>query len=202
MYKLIGAAFLLLGAEQVTAQTLVGATTIRITHASGNDYLQLAEAIFTDSANTNVSPLATRSSFSVYPGPTSDYYGTQNLIDGVTNNSDDLYHSAGTSSNEFVQFTFATPQDLASLTLFGRVTLATGRNIYNVVIRDANGVSLFNQTLDAREASLTNSPVTVTFDRAVGAVPEPATWAMMLLGFGAIGTSLRRRKVMHSIEAT
>lgn len=28
---------------------------------------------------------------------------------------------------------------------------------------------------------------------AAGAVPEPATWAMMLLGFGAIGGSLRRR---------
>ncbi|TCP30061.1 PEPxxWA-CTERM sorting domain-containing protein [Sphingomonas sp. BK235] len=31
--------------------------------------------------------------------------------------------------------------------------------------------------------------------RAVGAgaVPEPATWAMMILGFGLVGTSLRRR---------
>jgi len=29
---------------------------------------------------------------------------------------------------------------------------------------------------------------------AVGAVPEPATWAMMLLGFGAIGMALRRSR--------
>ena len=27
-----------------------------------------------------------------------------------------------------------------------------------------------------------------------GAVPEPATWAMMLIGFGAMGVSLRRRR--------
>lgn len=27
-----------------------------------------------------------------------------------------------------------------------------------------------------------------------GAVPEPATWAMMLLGFGAIGAAMRRRR--------
>lgn len=27
-----------------------------------------------------------------------------------------------------------------------------------------------------------------------GAVPEPATWAMMLLGFGAVGFTLRRRR--------
>jgi hypothetical protein len=29
---------------------------------------------------------------------------------------------------------------------------------------------------------------------AVAAVPEPATWAMMLLGFGAVGGSIRRRR--------
>jgi len=29
---------------------------------------------------------------------------------------------------------------------------------------------------------------------SVAAVPEPATWAMMLLGFGAIGFTMRRRK--------
>lgn len=28
----------------------------------------------------------------------------------------------------------------------------------------------------------------------VAAVPEPATWAMMILGFGFVGTALRRRK--------
>ena len=27
-----------------------------------------------------------------------------------------------------------------------------------------------------------------------GAVPEPATWALMLVGFGAVGVSLRRRR--------
>jgi serralysin len=30
---------------------------------------------------------------------------------------------------------------------------------------------------------------------STAAVPEPATWAMMLLGFGAVGYSMRRRKV-------
>lgn len=30
---------------------------------------------------------------------------------------------------------------------------------------------------------------------ATGAVPEPATWAMMLLGFGGIGFAMRRKQV-------
>ena len=33
------------------------------------------------------------------------------------------------------------------------------------------------------------------------AVPEPATWAMMLIGFGGIGVSLRRRKRMVFAQA-
>lgn len=35
--------------------------------------------------------------------------------------------------------------------------------------------------------------VTLTSEAAVAAVPEPATWAMMLAGFGMIGFALRRR---------
>lgn len=34
----------------------------------------------------------------------------------------------------------------------------------------------------------------VRIDTTIGAVPEPATWAMMLVGFGAMGVSLRRRR--------
>lgn len=34
----------------------------------------------------------------------------------------------------------------------------------------------------------------LTFSPARTSVPEPATWAMMLLGFGAIGFQMRRRK--------
>lgn len=33
-----------------------------------------------------------------------------------------------------------------------------------------------------------------------GAVPEPGTWAMMLLGFGAIGYSMRRRKTSARLQ--
>lgn len=33
-----------------------------------------------------------------------------------------------------------------------------------------------------------------TFTPLAGAVPEPATWAMMMLGFGVVGLSMRRRR--------
>lgn len=39
----------------------------------------------------------------------------------------------------------------------------------------------------------------ITFTRIESAVPEPATWAMMLIGFGAIGLAVRRRRSAPSL---
>lgn len=36
----------------------------------------------------------------------------------------------------------------------------------------------------------------LVFDTSVSAAPEPATWAIMILGFGVVGTALRRRRVL------
>lgn len=35
--------------------------------------------------------------------------------------------------------------------------------------------------------------------RATAAVPEPATWALMLLGFGGMGVSMRRRRSVNAL---
>ena len=43
---------------------------------------------------------------------------------------------------------------------------------------------------------------TVKVTELVGAVPEPATWAMMLLGFGAVGGAMRiRRRSAQAVSA-
>lgn len=41
--------------------------------------------------------------------------------------------------------------------------------------------------------------VTATSSAVAGAVPEPATWAMMLFGFGGIGFAMRRRLKVRTI---
>lgn len=53
------------------------------------------------------------------------------------------------------------------------------------------GVSNFGDT--AFQSALAFSGLKVA-NVEIGAVPEPSTWAMMLLGFGAIGFQLRRRR--------
>jgi hypothetical protein len=37
---------------------------------------------------------------------------------------------------------------------------------------------------------------------ATGAVPEPGTWLMLLLGFGAIGFGMRSRKARHNVAVS
>jgi hypothetical protein len=59
-----------------------------------------------------------------------------------------------------------------------------GQSIANVSFSSSAGIA------DVRQVRLSESQMT-------SAVPEPATWAFMLLGFGAVGFSARRKR--HSI---
>jgi hypothetical protein len=55
-----------------------------------------------------------------------------------------------------------------------------GQSIRSVAITTAGGIQ------DIRQIRLDQA--------TVAAVPEPGTWALMLVGFGAVGASLRRRR--------
>jgi hypothetical protein len=57
------------------------------------------------------------------------------------------------------------------------------------------------QTIDFRYRGLGITAADFGVDRVfvTAAVPEPGTWAMMLLGFGAIGASMRRRRRVSAI---
>lgn len=67
----------------------------------------------------------------------------------------------------------------------------TDPNLNPVVRFDVTGDHVASLT-SLRLRSTTNAFETDNF--AINAVPEPATWAMMLLGFGAIGFGMRRRR--------
>jgi len=47
--------------------------------------------------------------------------------------------------------------------------------------------------IDAGSGQTYDLPFRINGTVATGAVPEPATWAMMLIGFGALGFTMRRR---------
>lgn len=76
----------------------------------------------------------------------------------------------------------------------GLVT-AAGTNV-NLFFQDSGGSYRINTT-----SPFTSSFVEATSSGAVAAVPEPATWAMMLLGFGAIGFQARRVRSLRRSAA-
>ncbi|MEO6151662.1 MAG: PEPxxWA-CTERM sorting domain-containing protein [Croceibacterium sp.] len=58
---------------------------------------------------------------------------------------------------------------------------------------NANNTDVITVTdrLNSNSTGLSNAAL---FKTGSGAVPEPATWAMMLFGFGGVGFAMRRRK--------
>jgi hypothetical protein len=80
-------------------------------------------------------------------------------------------------------------------TLLGSWSTASGQNFLGRSVSGPSVVSGQSYTLAFR--GLSTSDNTVFLDKVSasvsGAVPEPATWGMMILGFGLVGMSMRRR---------
>jgi PEP-CTERM motif len=104
---------------------------------------------------------------------------------------------------EFNAALFSNPAPNTVLFDFGGLSI-----ILNQQIRNGDGLNSLGITTNAINVGfnnfvagtgLANGNIIIGQTRAgvtagVAAVPEPATWAMMLIGFGAMGVSMRRRK--------
>ena len=80
-------------------------------------------------------------------------------------------------------FKFQLPSQQSLTTSFGPVTSTSIVTTFPLV-GTSNGFLLFNSSSNVQFSGVVAS---------VAAVPEPATWAMMIAGFGLAGAALRRR---------
>lgn len=128
---------------------------------------------FTFNATTNTISNVTYSAAGIGSGS----FGTFNFTSGTVDSPTQLTFS-GDGHGDFDTFVFA-----QSLALGGTDAITGG----------------FYSTSDTRLAVSAGGSVT---SLVKGAVPEPATWAMMLLGFGAIGFAMRRRSQPENYSLT
>lgn len=108
--------------------------------------------------------------------------------------SPDSVGQGGIGFNNTLKFKFYTAN--------GDISLA-GVNIWGGPgVQVGNGAQTFGTTVNydfgndiVNKIEFSSGGNSFEFDKLAGiAVPEPATWAMMIIGFGAAGAMLRRRR--------
>jgi hypothetical protein len=83
---------------------------------------------------------------------------------------------------------------------FGGISFSTVSASYNLT--DFTGsMSILTSTNDPGGSGGNSVPIDISVSREVGSVPEPASWAMMLIGFGGLGALLRRRRGQVALTA-
>ena len=108
---------------------------------------------------------------------------TQDLGFTVSLNGTDIgawLVSAGTNSNAFANLAYS----FAPISAFGG-------NSYTVALRVTQGLCLGCGNVDLNQVGRVDLS-----GASGGGVPEPASWALMILGFGATGAALRRRRLV------
>nr|WP_310525357.1 PEPxxWA-CTERM sorting domain-containing protein [Polymorphobacter sp.] len=76
--------------------------------------------------------------------------------------------------------------DLGTGTVYGSVTVSGATTLVTVALNSA-GLSALNAAAGAGTAFNVGGAL------SSGAVPEPASWAMLIAGFGLVGAAMRRR---------
>ena len=107
-----------------------------------------------------------------------------------TNTLDGIYSITLSTSSAPVDFTSAILSDGVTnyaLSLVGE----QGPNEFWGLPDTFIGAGQYTLTINGNNSNTGSLGGTITISAA--AVPEPATWAMMLIGFGAVGWQLRRR---------
>jgi PEP-CTERM motif len=112
--------------------------------------------------------------------------GSTNGDYGLAGNG--IYHSGSDDGSDWLRITLAAPTDISRLSINGRTDCCSNRDVYSYSA--FNGSALVaSGFLDADNG---DNFATVSF--ASAAVPEPASWMMLLAGFGAVGFAMRTRK--------
>ena len=113
--------------------------------------------------------------------------------------SDNIPAYLSTRDNDLAFLALTSPFSSASVTTSGWTTVNGSGT--DGAIATGSGAASRQWLVGAAFNSSNNDGFKIASLRATSAVPEPATWAMMLIGFGAAGVSLRRRRPVLAMQA-
>lgn len=147
---------------------------------SGATNLSASAANVTSLANhaLDLTGYITFSSAGTYSFSTGSDDGSMLYIDGQLVVNNDGLHSYATAS--------------------GSVSLAAGEHTIRVLQFENGGDTGLAAMINGSAINTNNSAYSLS---TLSAVPEPATWGMMILGFGAMGVALRRSRRESTITA-
>jgi hypothetical protein len=161
----------------------MGPLSVTVSYA-GNAYSntpQLAAASFNALQGFNAADSITLDFNSMEVSPNAD--GDNSIIFSITD-----------SSNMTVFSTPALPTDATSVTIPGGILAAGQTYSFDLLFDDRIAVDNTEQFYDTHTSGM--------FSTAAGAVPEPSTWTMMLIGFGGLGVAVSRRGRKQVANAT
>lgn len=118
----------------------------------------------------------------IWEGAYNGTYGNTSRDTWYTSATTDLFYITGGSVN-------------AGMTIADWASTLTGATVSGISV-GAGSTAGVGYHAFADNVSLTRNGVTTTynFEIAGGAVPEPATWAMLILGMGLVGGTMRSRR--------
>jgi hypothetical protein len=132
-------------------------------------------------------------------------YSQNNLVELDSHNNSTMERFIATPGTYLLSFYYS-PRPNVPASSNGIDVMVGGTSIFNVTGAGAGNTvwtpyqlfittTVVNTSLRFSAIGTSNSLGGYLDDiRLVSAVPEPATWAMMLLGFGGIGFAMRRRR--------
>ena len=140
--------------------------------------------------------------YSPYDG-TGGFVGIQKGADGILGTADDVFVTSGPST-QLVDALIGRGSGLADAVYCGPVADTSGpcgagnQGYIDAEIAAIRGLGFSSLTgtysLLRNATPYATGAATVNF---VANVPEPATWAMMIIGFGAVGAAMRRKATVR-----
>ncbi len=194
------------GAFAAETITQNGAPAAGYVYGSGNDYSPANAEVLTSDDGTE---LALRLHETYTPAPASDSSGVYFFALGTDPISFDwsIYGDYGPGDALITLTNLLTGQTMSydplcplgdSLCVNDNESGGIGGLVQNSYRLNWAGIGFDPNTNNTYQVDLAAGGHSLTafaqLGTGVGAVPEPATWAMMLIGFGGIGFSMRRRR--------